>query len=161
MQESSTGREALKHLLIVYHSQSGNTRVLAEAVARGVESEPAVACRLLRAAEAETEDLLWADAVIFGTPENFGYMSGALKDFYDRTYEEAREQTVALPYALFISAGNDGSGARYHVERILRGYAMKPVADVLIVRGESTDDDLQEAQMLGQSLAAALALGIY
>jgi multimeric flavodoxin WrbA len=150
----------LKHLLVLYHSQSGHTQALAESVARGAGSEETVACRLLRAFEAGTEDLLWADAVIFGTPENFGYMSGALKDFYDRTYESCREQTEGLPYAVFISAGNDGTGAAYHIERILRGYAMKPVAEALIVRGEVTDQALQQAQELGQTLAAALEMGI-
>lgn len=120
-----------------------------------------VETRLLQAFDAGLEDLLWADAVLFGTPENFGYMSGALKDFFDRTYEAAKERTIGLPYATFISAGNDGTGAEYNIDRIARGYSMKRVSDSLIVRGELTDSDLQQAYELGQTVAAALDLGIF
>ena len=69
--------EALKHLLIVYHSQSGNTRAMADAARRGARAPDidGVETRMLSAAEAGARDLLWADALLLGTPENFGYMS--------------------------------------------------------------------------------------
>lgn len=152
----------MKRLLVVYHSQTGHTKSLAESVFRGaLTCSKEVETRLLQAFDAGLEDLLWADAVLFGTPENFGYMSGALKDFFDRTYEAAKERTIGLPYATFISAGNDGTGAEYNIDRIARGYSMKRVSDSLIVRGELTDSDLQQAYELGQTVAAALDLGIF
>jgi multimeric flavodoxin WrbA len=75
----------MKHLLIVYHSKDGSTGKMARAVHQGA-SHPDIEIdvRMLLAAEAGVDDLLWADGIIFGTPENFGYMSGALKDFFDR-----------------------------------------------------------------------------
>ena len=76
----------MKHLLIVYHTQTGNTGKLAEAVRAGASDEllTDVEVRYLKAAEAGPDDLLWANGLLLGTPENFGYMSGAMKDFLDR-----------------------------------------------------------------------------
>ena len=80
----------MKHLLIVYHSKTGNTERLAHAVATGAQDPEVedVEVRLRTAREAGAEDLLWAHALLIGTPENFGYMSGAMKDFFDRTFYE-------------------------------------------------------------------------
>ncbi|NHO65219.1 flavodoxin family protein [Aestuariicella hydrocarbonica] len=153
---------AKKHLLIVYHTQSGNTGQLAEAVWRGasLESE-SVETRLVRAADGQLEDLLWCDAVLFGTPENFGYMSGMLKDFFDRTYYPAEPYELNRPYGLFISAGNDGTGAVRECDRILLGYPMKKVLEPLIARGEITAEHLASAEELGQTLACGLSMGVF
>ncbi len=113
------------HLLIVYHSQTGNTRAMAEAALLGAGRVAETETRLQRAFETKLDDLLWADGLLLGTPENFGYMSGALKDFFDRTFYPAQGQVNGLPYAVFISAGNDGSGALNGIERIARGYPFK------------------------------------
>ena len=151
----------MKHLLIVYHTQSGNTGQLALYAMRGAGAESEVQTRLKLAGEANLEDLLWADAVLFGTPENFGYMSGALKDFYDRTYYPAEPFELNLPYGLFISAGNDGSNAVRECDRILKGYPMKKVMEPLIVRGEITATHLALAEEMGQTMACGLAIGIF
>ena len=102
----------MKRLLVVYHTQTGHTEAMARAVVRGAR-HPEVAgveVRLRRAIEAGLDDLLEADAVAFGTPENFGQLSGGMKDFLDRTYYPAQGRIEGLPYAVFISAGNDGRG---------------------------------------------------
>ena len=100
-----------KNLLIVYHSQSGSTAKMAEAVRSGCLKEEDIDIRYLSAFTADLDDLLWADGLIFGTPENFGYMSGALKDFFDRTFYPAESYKINLPYGIFVSSGNDGTGA--------------------------------------------------
>ena len=168
----------MKHLLIVFHTQSGNTGRLAEAAAEGAAREaPEVETRVRRAADAGVEDLHWADAVLFGTPENFGFMSGMLKDFFDRTYYAARGHIAALPYAIFVSAGNDGTGAVRQIERIARGYPLRKVAEPVIAtsgvteemrsadpegsRVAVTEPQLDAARELGHTLAAGLALGIF
>ena len=153
----------MKHLLIVYHSQSGSNAQLAQAVLRGAQQEEEVETRLMRAFDAHTEDLLWADAVIFGSPENFGYLSGGLTDFFARTFYPYLEQapTQSLPYAFFSSTGNDGSGALRQLRRIVTGYRMREVAEPIIVIGDLRDGDLQRCEELGQTLAAGLSLGIF
>ena len=94
---------------------------MAQAVYTGALQEVEVETRLIRAFDADIKDLIRSDAVIIGTPENFGYMSGAIKDFFDRTYYPAQEYGLNLSYALFVSAGNDGSGAVREIDRILLG----------------------------------------
>jgi multimeric flavodoxin WrbA len=151
----------MKRLLIVYHSQSGATAQLAEAVARGVAQEPDVECRLRRAMEADSRDLLWAQAVIFGSPENFGYLSGGLTDFLARTFYPAQPHQLNLPYTAFIGAGNDGTGAVRMLDRIASGYPLKSVLPAVIVRGVPDAAGLQRCEELGLTLAAGLAMGIF
>lgn len=151
----------MKKLLIVYHSQSGATAQLAQAVARGAAQEEGVELRLLRALAAGTRDLLWADAVLFGSPENFGYLSGGLTDFLARTFYPALSARLTLPYAAFISAGNDGSGAVRMLERIAGGYPLKKIAEPVIVKGIPDAAGLQRCEELGLTMAAGIALGMF
>lgn len=151
----------MKTLLIVYHSQTGRTAQLAQAVYRGACAEPEVQTRLCTAFAATLDDLCRCQAVLFGSPENFGYMSGALKDFFDRTFYPAQPYRLNVPYALFLSAGNDGTGAVRHIDRILLGYPMRKVAEPLICQGEVTAAHLEQCAELGLTMAAGLALGIF
>ncbi len=151
----------VKHLLIVYSTQTGRTRQLARSACAGAaEFGEEVELRCLRAGEAGIDELLWADGLLIGSPENFGYLSGAVKDFLDRTYYPAEGKTLGLPYAMFVSAGNDGSGAVRALERIAGGYQWKRVAEPLICRGEITADALAAARELGQTMAAGLSMGV-
>lgn len=158
----------MKRLIIIYHSQSGRTHQLAEAVAAGAREEAAGAgdeqtltVSIKTAFNARLEDLLSADGLLFGTPENFGTMSGALKDFFDRTYYPAEPYQINLPYGVFISAGNDGSGAVREIERIAKGYPLRRVAEPLIAKGEVSQQHLQQCRELGLSMAAGMVMGIF
>lgn len=153
----------MKHLLVVYHTKTGNTGRLADAVLKGAESErvSGVEIRCLSARDAGPDDLLWAHGLLLGTPENFGYMSGALKDFLDRTFYEVEGRIQPLPCAIFISAGNDGTGALRAIRRIANGYPFREVQEPVIARGEVTDTDLERCTDLGLALAAGLEAGIY
>ncbi|WP_137936061.1 NAD(P)H-dependent oxidoreductase [Chitinivorax sp. B] len=152
----------MKHLLIVYASQSGRTFMMAESARRGAMAfADEVEWRVLPALQAGLDDLLWCDAILMGTPENFGYMSGALKDFLDRTYYPAQGLVEGLPFAVFISAGNDGTGALAAIERIARGYPLQRVAEPIICKGELTADALRACEELGATLAAGLSCGLF
>jgi multimeric flavodoxin WrbA len=153
----------LKHLLIVYHSKTGNTQLLTDAVVRGAMNceVTAVEVRALRALEAGPEDLLWADALLLGTPENFGYLSGAVKDFLDRTFYEVEGKLAPLPYAMFVSAGNDGTGAVRAMEGIANGYPFVTVQKPLIVRGAPQQKDLIQCEELGLAMALGAEMGIF
>lgn len=148
---------------MVYHTKTGNTGQLANAVSAGAQDPDItdVTLRSLTAQQAGADDLRWANGLLLGTPENFGYMSGALKDFFDRTFYEVEGQLQPLPYALFISAGNDGSGAVRAIQRIVGGYPFVEVQKPLIATGTPTPQHLQQAHELGMTLAAGLSAGIY
>ena len=151
----------MKRLLVVYHSQSGSTERLAHAAVAGAREEAEVEVRWLRAAEAGAADLAWCGALLLATPENFGFVSGGLKEFLDRTFYAASARQLNRAVALIVSAGNDGSGAVRQLARILQGYPLREVAEPLIVRGEPGAADLERAADAGRALAAGLALGIF
>ncbi len=152
-----------KHLLIVYHSQSGSTDRMADAVIRGAQHADIdnVDVRVCDALAATEDDVLWADGYLFGTPENFGYMSGALKYFFDRIYYPCVDKIDGRPYALFIRAGNDGSGALMSIARIVAGLAIREVQEPVLLVGEFGDQHLQECEELGMAMAAGLEAGIF
>ena len=152
-----------KHLLIVYHTQSGTTSRMAEAVIRGAR-DPAiddVEVRVSSALDADADDLLWADGFILGTPENFGYMSGAMKHFLDRTFYACENRVNGRPFALFVRAGNDGTGAINSMRRILTGLAVKEVQEPILFVGEFDESRLVECEELGLTMAAGLEAGIF
>ena len=92
-----------KRLLIVAHAPSENTLSLRAAVERGARSETGIEVVVVAPLQAGPDDVLAAQAVILGTTENLGYMSGALKDFFDRSYNPLLERRRACP-ARSISA---------------------------------------------------------
>jgi multimeric flavodoxin WrbA len=152
-----------RRLLLIYGGHvGGRTHQMVQAVQEGVaRSGDEIALRALPALEAGVDDLLWAHGLLIGTPEHFGYMSGAVKDFMDRTFYPVEGKVEALPYAIFVSAGNDGTGAVSSIERIALGYKWKRIADPLIVRGEITAEARERCIDLGQTMAAGLAMGVF
>jgi len=151
-------------ILVVYHSQTGNTEKMAGAVAQGAASIENTKVILKRAADTSLGDLIACDGIAIGTPENFGYMSGAVKDFFDRTFYPAEGKVFRKPYVVFISAGNDGTGALNSIERIALGYQFKKVYDPVIARnsqGGVTDEVLEMCRELGQTIAGGIEAGIY
>ena len=151
------------NILIVYHSQTGKTKKMAEAVARGANSIENVRAILKEAMETTLDDLCSCDGLTIGSPEYFGYMAGAIKDFFDRTYYQARgrKEIFKKPYVIFISAGNDGLGALRSIERICIGYQFKKVYEPVIARGEVDEDILAQCEELGKVIAAGCETGIY
>jgi multimeric flavodoxin WrbA len=149
------------YLLIVYHTQSGNTKQLAEAVEEGARRVPQAKVSRLLAARVDSSMLRQCSVLVICSPEYFGYMAGAVKDFFDRTYERTREFTIGKPYVVVISAGNDGTGALTSIERMVAGYRMRKVQEPIIHRGKITQDALVRCRELGQTLAAGIDLGIY
>jgi len=148
-------------ILIVYHSQTGNTEKMTLAVAEGARAIEGTEVILKKAGDAVLDDLLSADGLAVGTPENFGYMSGMIKDFFDRTFYGAQEKVFRKPFVVFISAGNDGSGALKAIERIALGYKFKTVYEPVIARGAITEEILMQCRELGGTIAGGCQMGIY
>ena len=151
------------NLLIVYHSQSGTTERMADAVIAGASDDAFdnIEVRVRPALEADADDLLWCDGFLLGTPENFGYMSGALKVFLDRVFYAVEGKVDGKPYAMFVRAGNDGSGAISSVQRILTGLKVREVQPPLLVAGEFAESSLDSCREFGMTMAAGLDAGIF
>lgn len=136
---------------------------MADAVIAGA-SHPDVSgveVRVKEALDADSDDLLWADGFILGTPENFGYMSGAMKTFLDRVYYDCEGKVGGKPFALFIRAGNDGTGAISSLRRILTGLAVKEVQEPVLIAGEFDESRLADCEELGLTLSAGLEAGVF
>ena len=151
-----------KRLLIVAHAPSPNTATLRQAVERGARHPDieAVDVRVLSPLEATPGDVLACDAIILGTPENLGYMSGALKDFFDRCYYPCLEQTQGLPFAYYIRAGRDGTGTDRAITTITTGLRWRLVHDPLICRGDYRAEFESQCEELGLYVAASLDAGL-
>ena len=154
--------ETMKNLLIVAHAPSPNTLKLRDAAARGAGHEDIENVSVIVKAplDAGPDDVMACDAILLGTTENLGYMSGALKDFFDRSYYPVLEEKQGLPCALYIRAGQDGTGTRRAVESIATGLRWNWVQDPLVLRGEWQDAFEQQVEELGMYLAAGLDAGI-
>jgi len=159
----------MARLLIVWHSRTGGAEAMARAAGETRECEI-----VLRQAEVtEPDDILAADGYLFACPENLASMSGAMKEFFDRTYYPLLGRIEGRPYATMICAGSDGEGAARQIARIATGWRLKAVADPLIVctHAQTAEAilvpkviavaDLVRCRELGQTLAAGLAMGIY
>jgi multimeric flavodoxin WrbA len=168
--------KAQKRLLIVYHSRTGGTRQMVQALARAARQEGGRAGLTVQqraAARATPADLLQADALVLAAPENLAAMSGPMKDFFDRCYYPALDRLQGRPYACLVCAGTDGSSAVRQIERICTGWRLRAVAPALIVHtGAQTPEhilapkqlaaaELARCAELGSALAAGLLLGIF
>ena len=151
-----------KKLLVVAHAPSPNTQRMVDAVLAGARHEDIehVEVTYIPPLQANADDVLSADATILGTTENLAYMSGALKDFFDRTYYEVLEQKQGLPVAAYIRAGQDGTGTKRALETILVGLKWRWVQEPLICRGEFSEDFIVQCEALGLTMAASLDAGI-
>jgi flavorubredoxin len=153
----------MKKLLIVSHTPSPNTIAMTEAVVAGASHTDisGIDVVLKKPLETGPQEVLDADAIILGTTENFGYMSGALKDFFERIYYPCLENTESLPFAVFIRAGNDGLGALSSIGRIAKGLAWRQVQEPLICRGKWQPSFVDQCEELGMTIAAGLEAGIF
>jgi multimeric flavodoxin WrbA len=152
-----------KRLLVVFHSRSGGTQAMTDAVVAGANDDAieGVDVRVQRAFDTTVGDVRDCNAIVLGTPENFGYMSGALKDFFERVYYPLLDETPGLPYALFVKASTDGDGAVRSVERIVAGLRWKLVMPPIVVVGDLKPGDLEQCQELGATVAAGLEAGMF
>ena len=147
-----------KQLLIVAHAPSENTQRLVDAALKGANHPDIteVSVKAIAPLQAQPEDVLNADAILLGTTENLGYMSGALKDFFDRCYYPVLEKKQGLPCALYIRAGHDGTGTKRAIETIVTG--LQPP---LVLKGPWQDDFVAQVEDLAMTLSAGIEAGIY
>ena len=153
----------MPNLLIVSNLPSPNTKKLADSVIAGANHEEVdtVQVKFLQPLEASAADVLAAQGIIIGTTENFGYMSGQIKDFFERIYYPCLEQTQGLPYALYIKGGLDGTGAKNSVEKIITGLRWRQVSEPLVMKGDFQQHWLTECEEFGLYMSAGLEANIF
>jgi len=142
----------MKKVLIIYHSQTGNTEAMVKAVAEGASAAGATVI-MKKAVEANDKDLLDCDVVAFGTPNYFSYMAGMVKDFFDRAWPTVREKMADKPYVVFGSYGGGGMPAIESVEKICDNMKMKRLCDSIGIQRQPTEENLAACKELGKKLA--------
>ena len=159
-------------LLVIHHSPTPAVRSLTDAVVAGTHDEAIEGVEVVvkRALEASAEDVLAADGYLLGTTANFGYMSGALKHFFDTIFLEAggalaedgsaaRAAGGKKPFGLWVHGRYDTTGAVRSVLAIVQALPWVQSAEVLEVLGEVTEREREAAYELGGTLAALVAEG--
>jgi len=153
----------MANVLIVYHSQTGNTEKLAQSVAKGVSQTENAHAMFKHASHVTSHDMRDSEAIVICSPEYFGYMAGAIKDLFDRTYEELKDDPKIWkkPYCVVISAGNDGTFALSHIERISKGYHLKMVQRPIVCKGQVTEEMRTQCVNLGMTIAEGINARIF
>jgi multimeric flavodoxin WrbA len=150
-------------LLIVFHSRTGGTAAMADAVISGANDDAIEGVEVVarEAFDTTIDDVRECDAIVLGTPENFGYMAGAIKDLFERVYYPLLHETPGKPYALFVKASTDGDGAVTSVARIVAGLRWKLAFPPVVVVGDLGPADLEQCRELGATMAASLEAGMF
>ena len=141
-------------VLVVYHSLSGNTKKMAEAVAEGAKAAGA-AVAVKTGIEAGVDDLLGCDAVALGSPDYFSYIAGGLKDFLDRTYYPTQGKVTGKPAGVFASAGGPPAKVIGILQQALGWFKLKQVAEPVGCSGAPSAEALSGCKALGRALAEA------
>jgi multimeric flavodoxin WrbA len=154
-----------KSLLIIAHTPSPNCVAMAEAILAGATDIAVdnVTVKLRPPFDCDSEAVLQSDALILFTPENFGYMSGALKDFFERVYYPCLSDSKcndAKPFALVIKAGLDGTGTDISVGKITSGLKWRQVQPTIICKGDFESGFIEQCREIGLTIAASLEADI-
>jgi NAD(P)H-dependent FMN reductase len=143
-------------LLVVHHTPSPAMQALLEAAREGAALVEEVELVVRPALSAGAADLLAADGVLLGTPANIGYMSGALKHFFDTVYYPCLDATVGRPYGVYVHGNDDTAGALTSIERITGALRWKQVAAPLSLIGAPAAADLEACRELAATVAVSL-----
>jgi multimeric flavodoxin WrbA len=160
---STPAAPAAPAILFVVHSRSGGTARLCDAAVAGARDavDGGVEIVVREALDATADEVVAAAGIVLATPANFGYMSGGMKEFFDRNFSACVDLTVGRPYALIVKATTDGSGAVQSVERIVAGLQWRAIAPATVVMGEISVDHLAAVGEVGATMAAGLEAGIF
>lgn len=145
-------------LLIVHHTPSPNVQAMLEAVISGATTDEIEGVVLVRrpALAATVPDALDADGYLLGTTANLGYMSGALKHFFDQVYYPCLDATKGRPFGYYVHGGSDVVGTVRGIESITTGLGWSKAAPAVTVTGEPSKSDLAACWELGATVAATL-----
>lgn len=144
----------MSKVLIIYHSFSGNTKKMADALADGARSVAGVDVVMKTASEAQPTELESADGVAFGAPNTFGGMAGALREFFDRAWS-VHEKTGGKPAVAFTCEMPDQTGALEEIKKFFGMFGLESNSDGVAAPGEAGEKELEFCKNLGKSLGEA------
>lgn len=149
---------AVPRLLVVHHTPSPSLHAMFGAAVEGAGNDAIEDVEVVtRAALTATAvDVLEADGYLLGTPANLGYMSGALKHFFDGVYYPCLEETRKRPFGVYVHGNNDVDGALSAIAKITTGLGWRQAQEPVRVIGEPSRDDLDACWEMGAALAAGL-----
>jgi len=144
----------MSKVLIVYHSQSGNTKAAAEVLAQGAKEVSGTEVVIKEGLRATKDDLLSCDGVAVGTPDYFSYMAGGLKDFFDRTYYPTQDSVTDKPCGIFVTHGGGGKAVE-SVKSICASFKFRIVGKPVLVKNRPDTEASAALTNLGKLLAEA------
>jgi NAD(P)H-dependent FMN reductase len=149
-----------KTLLFVHHTVSPATHALQVAAMEGATDPSITEVEIVvrPALSASAVEVLAADGYLLGSPVNLGYLSGALKHFFDQIYYPCLDATRRRPFGVYLHANNDATGALRALDAIVTGLQWQRAQAPLVVTGDPSPSDLEAARQLGRALAAGLTL---
>ena len=152
------GSVGVPTLLIVHHTPSPSMQAMFEAVVSGATDPEIEGVTVVRrpALATTASDVLAADGYLLGTPANLGYMSGALKVFFDTVYYPCLDATRGRPFGYYVHGNSDLSGTTRAIESITTGLGWEKASSPVAVTGEPTKIDLEACWELGATVAAGL-----
>ena len=151
-----------KKIVFVSHSPSKNTKILSNTVLDVIKyNKLKLKVEIYSPLEITSNDVLEANGIIIGTIENFGYMAGATKDFFDRCYNNLLDRSQGLPVFYYIRAGLDGEGSERALSRIILGLKWRQVLKPLILKGKWTNDFITLVSEASLNFAIGIEEGIY
>jgi len=145
----------MSRLLVVHHTPSPAMQQMLEAVLAGARHPDieGVEVRVRPALAATASDVLGANGFLLGTPANIGYMSGALKHFFDQIYYPTLIARIGAPFGLWVHGNTDVAGAVRAVHAVAGGLGWRRVHDDVTVTGAVSPGDEQACLSLGGTVA--------
>jgi multimeric flavodoxin WrbA len=146
-------------VLVVHHTTSPSLQELLEAAIAGAGTDEIGGIEVVvrPALSATVSDVLAADGFVLGTPVNIGYISGALKHFFDQIYYPTLQAKIGAPFAAYLHAGSDAAGATRAIEAITTGLGWTKVAPPLVTMGAPDKAMRQQVWDLAATVAAHVA----
>lgn len=153
-------------LCVIAHSPSSNTELLLEALTASLSlGSLEASVHLFHVLKEPTislcESIEESQGLVLFTTENFGYMSGGIKDFFDRCFYPLENKTQGLPFALCIRAGKDGTGAQRSVLKLTKALGWKLATEPLVLRGDYSPSFAKDIAELGEAFSVGVELGIF
>lgn len=159
----------MPYLLVVHHSPTEQLRGITDAILRAagdaaaevnsiLPEEQHLEIRERQALEPDLSELLGASALIFGTSANFGYISGALKHYFDSTFMQVTHDESydarTIPFSYWIRGGYDTTGAEKAMTAITTGYGWTMAAVPVCFTGDPAAHS-EELRELAENIVGA------